>query len=144
MIATSVFRKINSTSHYFEYLLIGISSTLLGIWAVRDKISLQATPGSTHSAWIEFILAFGLPGLILLFGLLLLILYLTITSPNSYFRTSVISIAVTIIVLCALGELSTQHGVEVLFYSMAFLASLHMPLDCIRSGAQDVILVHKL
>ena len=87
-----------------------------------------ATPPSTHSAWIEFTLAFGLPGFILIFGSLVSIFYLTISSPHLYFRVSVISIALTLMLLYTLGELSTQHGVEVLFYLMALLTGLRMPI----------------
>ena len=87
-----------------------------------------ATPPSTHSAWIEFTLAFGLPGFILIFGSLASILYLTIASPHLYLRVSVISIALTLMLLYTLGELSTQHGVEVLFYLMALLTGLRMPI----------------
>ena len=38
-----------------------------------------------------------------------------------------ISIALSLMLLYALGELSTQHGVEVLFYLMALLTGLRMP-----------------
>ena len=93
-----------------------------------------ATPPSTHSAWIEFTLAFGLPGFILLFGSLISILCLTIFSPHFYFSVSVISTAFTLMLLYIVGELSTQHGVEVLFYTMALLAGLRMPLHCAISG----------
>lgn len=91
-----------------------------------------ATPPSTHSAWIEFTLAFGLIGFIFIFGSLLSILCLTITSPNFYFKVSVISITLTIMLLYTVGELSTQHDVEVLFYLMAFLTGLRMPISVRR------------
>ena len=86
-----------------------------------------STPGSTHSAWIEFTLAFGVPGLFFLFGTLVSILYLTITSPGTPCGVSVISITLMLMLLYALGELSTAHGVEILFYLMALLAGLRMP-----------------
>lgn len=91
-----------------------------------------ATPPSTHSAWIEFTLAFGLIGFIFIFGSLVSILYLTITSPDFYFKVSVISITLTIMLLYTVGELSTQHDVEVLFYSMALLTGLRMPISVRR------------
>lgn len=94
----------------------------------------EASPPSTHSAWIEFSLAFGFPGFILMFGTLVTILYLTFLSPNFYFKITVVSLALTIILMYALGELSTQHGVEILFFLMALLAGLRMPLYSETTG----------
>ena len=93
-----------------------------------------ATPLSTHSAWIEFTLAFGLPGFIFMFGSLVAILYLTVSSPNFYFRVRVTSLVLTLMLLYTVGELSTQHGVEVLFYVIALLAGLSLPLHGSVSG----------
>lgn len=94
---------------------------------LQEKFPGASSP-STHSAWIEFTLAFGLPGFILIFGSLASILYLTISLPNLYFKVTVISITLTLMLLYTLGELSTQHGVEALFYLVALLAGLCIPL----------------
>lgn len=103
---------------------------------IREKYP-ESTPLSTHSAWIEFTLAFGLPGFLLMFGSLVSILYLAIFSSNFYFKVSTISLALMLLLLYTLGELSTQHGVEVLFYLIALLAGLQMPLIVTSSVRQE-------
>lgn len=86
-----------------------------------------ATPGSTHSAWIELALAFGLPGLIFLFGALVCILVLTIISPSPQFGGCIVSLSLMLMLLYAIGELSRGHAIEVLFFVMALLAALRIP-----------------
>lgn len=83
-----------------------------------------ALPSSTHSAWIEFALAFGIPGIILMVGCLLSLIYASINSPAFLFKTCTWSLSLALLMVYALGELSTQHGVEILFYFLAFLSGL--------------------
>jgi hypothetical protein len=82
---------------------------------------------STHSAWVELTLAFGVPGLILTLGALLgiLVLSLTVKSPFKYF-SSILSFAM--ILLYALGELSSQHPIEILYFLIALLTGCLLPV----------------
>jgi hypothetical protein len=89
----------------------------------------EANPISTHSAWIEISLAFGLPGLIFTVGTIFAILILTIRSRDKSFSGTIYTICFTLLFLYSIGELSTQHGIEVLFYMMAFLSALQMPIS---------------
>lgn len=104
-----------------------------GVLAGSFKRALQgsypdASPFSTHSAWIEIALAYGFPGIIFSAGTLMLIFFLTMTSPTGCFNASIHSLGFVLLILYSIGELSTQHGIEILFYLMAFLATLRLPI----------------
>ena len=78
---------------------------------------------STHSAWVELGLAFGYPGLLLMLGAVIatLILSLKSTSPfNSL--TGLFSLG--FICLYTVGEISSQHSIEILCFSVALMTSL--------------------
>lgn len=88
----------------------------------------QSTPISTHSAWLEVGLAYGFPGIVFTAGTLCFILVSVLLSKTNSFSASIISIGFTLLFLYSIGELSTQHGIEVLFYLMALLAALQLPI----------------
>ena len=83
-----------------------------------------ALPSSTHSAWIELTLAFGIPGILLIVGCLLSLLFGAIKSSPFPFQIGTWSLGLALLMVYALGELSTQHGVEILFYFLAVLSGL--------------------
>lgn len=108
-----------------------IPSNVLGIGVLNrpfGRILQQhypgALPSSTHSAWIEFTLAFGIPGMALMLGCLLSLIYASIKTPDYLFQICTWSLSLALVMVYALGELSTQHGVEILFYFFAFLSGL--------------------
>lgn len=108
--------------------IFGVGVLAKPFMRIIQKTNPEITASSTHSAWIEFTLAFGLPGIFFVFGTLISIVYLAIATPNFYFRVSTVSLSLTLVLLYSVGELSTQHGVEVLFYLMALLAGLLIPI----------------
>lgn len=107
--------------------ILGVGVLTKPFARVLQKKYPESTPWSTHSAWIEFTLAFGLPAFILLFGALTSILYLSISEPNSYCNISLISLSLMLMLLYLVGELATQHGVEVFFYLIALMTGLRAP-----------------
>lgn len=78
---------------------------------------------STHSAWIEFGLAFGYP---IIFLLLSTVIILTVRSVRKQFTFSATSFSISIAILLTytVGELSTAHAVEILFYWIAFVFAI--------------------
>jgi len=81
---------------------------------------------STHSAWVEITLAFGIPALIFTLGALFSTLFLSITTKGSFkYLPSILSIAV--ILVYTLGEISSQHSIEILYFWIAFLATCLFP-----------------
>lgn len=88
---------------------------------------------STHSAWVEIGLAFGYPGLGLMLGALLSLAVLAPRS-NSIFATTVLLFALGLTMLYAVGEISSQHSIEVLFFLIALNSALLMFSP---SGGQD-------
>jgi hypothetical protein len=85
---------------------------------------------SSHSAWVEITLAFGIPGLVLLLGPLLMIAirfsYLSIYSECTIpfkLLPAVLSFGITCLYL--VGEVSSQHSIEILCFWIAFLSALY-------------------
>ncbi|WP_114639646.1 O-antigen ligase family protein [Polynucleobacter necessarius] len=82
---------------------------------------------STHSAWVDFTLSYGFPGLVLLLMPLIMIVWGSLISEVqdklSGFRFVMGS---ALICMYTVGEISVQHGVEILMYWIAFLAVLHL------------------
>jgi hypothetical protein len=78
---------------------------------------------ATHSGWVELGLAFGIPMLGLIFSALLLTFMQAARHPYPA-RMTVLGFVVLITCLYTVGELTTQHGIEILFYLLTFLPSL--------------------
>ncbi len=78
---------------------------------------------STHSAWVELGLAFGYPGLLLMLGSVMSILFLAINSKGpARALTGLLSLGLTC--LYTLGEISSQHSIEILCFSVALMTAL--------------------
>jgi hypothetical protein len=86
-------------------------------------IELPVDLSSTHSAWIEFGLAFGYPGVLLLLSSLV-ILAVRSLCKQFFFSATSISISLSLLLMYTVGELSTAHAVEILFYWIAFLFAI--------------------
>jgi hypothetical protein len=83
----------------------------------------EAMIRSSHSAWIDLGLAFGVPGLLLTLGALLstVILALKSNSPN---RLVVIWIAADLLLTFTIAEVSSKHTIEILFFCIALLNAM--------------------
>jgi hypothetical protein len=78
---------------------------------------------SSHSGWVELGLAFGIPVLLLIFGVLLLILIET--ARHKYpTRMTELGFVITIFCLYTVGEGTIQHGMEILYYLVALIHAL--------------------
>jgi hypothetical protein len=95
-----------------------------------------ATPLATHSGWIDLALSFGLPGLLLIWGILICIFCLGICS-NGPFKITIPIMAGMIFLLYLVGELNGKHSVEILFYWLAILAVMQLPIDSISSEMRE-------
>jgi hypothetical protein len=81
-------------------------------------------PGiATHSGWVELGLAFGIPVLVLIFGVLL-VTFIEAVRHAYPARMTVLGFAVLIASLYTVGELAIQHGIEILFYLLALAPAL--------------------
>lgn len=80
---------------------------------------------STHSAWIELGLAYGIPFLVLIFLTFLFILILALRN-NNLLGITITSFIIMVAILYTVGELSTQHGIEILFFILALVSSIAM------------------
>ena len=81
---------------------------------------------STHSAWVELGLAFGYPGLFLLLAALFSLGYLALSAKSS-FRSTALLFSLGLLALYTVGELSSQHSVEILFFLIALATALFTP-----------------
>jgi len=81
-------------------------------------------PGiATHSGWVELGLAFGIPILGMIFSALFLTFMEAARHPYPA-RMTVLGFVVLITCLYSVGEIAIQHGIEILFYLLAFLPTL--------------------
>ena len=88
-------------------------------------IELPAYIPSTHSAWIEFGLAFGYPGALLLLGALVILIARSLRKRFILSATS-LSISLSLLLMYTVGELSTAHAVELLFYWLALIFAIQI------------------
>jgi hypothetical protein len=91
------------------------------------SVNVNSEPINTHSGWVEFGLAFGVPFLILIYSAMLIILFQATfgTSPD---RWSSIGYIVLIFLVYAVGENSSKHGVEILYYLISFAYASSLPI----------------
>ncbi len=81
-------------------------------------------PGiATHSGWVELGLAFGIPILGLIFSALFLTFMEAARQPYPA-KMTVLGFVVLIIFLYTVGEVTIQHGIEILFYLLALIPVL--------------------
>jgi hypothetical protein len=101
---------------------VGILSKPFGVLLNAKYPSSANYILSSHSAWVELTLAFGVPAIIFTLGALLSILALSIASrgPLKYLQ---VVLSFTIAILYAVGELSSKHSIEMLFFLIAFLSA---------------------
>jgi hypothetical protein len=93
-------------------------------------------PGiATHSGWVELGLAFGIPILGLIFSALLLIFIEAARHPYPV-RMTVLGFVVLIMSLYTVGEITIQHGIEILFYLLTLLPAL-LVVKLKQIGAND-------
>lgn len=83
----------------------------------------RATVMSSHSGWIDFGLAFGFPGLILILGSLVGIIILALRS-NSANALPVIWMTLSLLLTFTVAETSSKHSIEILFFFIGLLTLL--------------------
>lgn len=83
----------------------------------------EATVMSSHSGWIDFGLAFGIPGLTLIFGSLASIIFLALKS-NSANALPVIWVTSSLLLTFTVAETSSKHSIEILFFFIGLLTLL--------------------
>jgi hypothetical protein len=83
----------------------------------------EAVIRSSHSAWIDFGLAFGIPGLVLLLGALISTIALAMRghSPN---KLVVIWMSFSLLIIFTIAEVSSNHTIEILFFCIALLNTM--------------------
>ena len=80
---------------------------------------------STHSAWVEISLAYGYIGFALMLSTLISIFALA-AKYQQPFSMSVLILSLTLAMLYMIGELSTQHAIEILYFMMACMSTMLM------------------
>ncbi len=78
---------------------------------------------ATHSGWVELGLALGIPMLGLIFSALFLV-FIDATCHDYPARMTVLGFVTLITCMYLVGELATQHGIEILFYLLALMPAL--------------------
>jgi hypothetical protein len=106
---------------------IGILKNPFTILLKQNYPNSGAYIPSTHSAWVEIALAFGYPGLLLMLGALLSLFALS-TQSSGTFQFLPLLLSIGLILLYTIGEISSQHSIEMLCFLIALMTVLAMPL----------------
>jgi len=80
----------------------------------------------THSAWVDIALAFGYPGSFLFLASLLSITFLSVRA-NSPFKNLASLMSLGLILLYTVGELGSQHSIEILCFLIGLISTLLLP-----------------
>ncbi len=92
--------------------------------ALKEKYPNSADNlAGTHSAWIDIALAFGYPGIFLFLASLLSTIYLSFLT-NSPFKSLAGLMSMGLILLYTVGELSSQHSIEILCFLISLINAL--------------------
>jgi hypothetical protein len=83
----------------------------------------EAMIQSSHSAWIDFGLAFGFPGLLITLAALLSVMLIALKSKSEN-RLVVIWIAADLLLTFTVAEVSSKHTIEILFFCIGLLNTM--------------------
>lgn len=83
---------------------------------------------ATHSAWVDIGIAYGTPGLVFLIGGLIIAAFNSIKDrAASVANITTLSLILCIFIIYLVGEVATQHGIEILFYFLGLIFILQIP-----------------
>ena len=109
---------------------------------LQKKYPLEK-PISSHSAWIELSLSYGWFFITTVFLIFLLNVTKACKNKNSHFRFLTIILTFIIILIYTIGELNTDHGLEILFFSLGLLSLMQLNLDIGKKNFGMLILGKK-
>lgn len=89
---------------------------------------------STHSGWVDIALSFGLPGIAIIFFIIISIIF-TLIHSSSPFKNSSLLLLSTLLLLYFVGEVSNKHFIEILFYLLALIIGMSFPISRIRESS---------
>ena len=87
--------------------------------------------GQTHSGWIDYGLAFGIPGLLILISTLILNIYFGLKQKDQLNLLS-ISISCTLLIFCIFAEMSWKQYFESMIFFIAFIVTITAYKDIIE------------
>jgi hypothetical protein len=97
--------------------------------ALKEKYPNSANNHTgTHSAWVDIALAFGYPGVFLFLASLLATAFLSVTANNP-FKSLVSLMSLGLILLYTVGEIGSQHSIEILCFLIALISTLLLPIQ---------------
>jgi len=97
--------------------------------ALKEKYPNSANNlTGTHSAWVDIALAFGYPGIFLFLASLISTIYIS-SRANSSFKSLVGLMSMGLILLYTVGEVSSQHSIEILCFLISLISALLIPIQ---------------
>lgn len=100
--------------------------------ALNNSSYLGAKVKSTHSAWLDFFLSFGVPGISLV-SLPLILNTASSIKRNSAFKALVAMMMFNIAIVFFISELTRQHCIEMLIFLIVLISKLE-PLTKLSNG----------
>lgn len=93
--------------------------------AIDNSSYLGAKVKSTHSAWLDFFLSFGFPGIFIVFLSLIQNIIAPIQS-NGNFKALNVMLMFNVVVVFLISELTRQHCIEMLVYLICLCEFLNL------------------
>jgi hypothetical protein len=90
-------------------------------WPNVDPVKVK----STHSGWIDFALALGFPGIMLIWMCVFFSMRAAWSNRHSYFGVLSLWVLPTTAFVWLVAELCTNHFVEILFFILGFFAVIN-------------------
>lgn len=125
----STYERVAWSTVAIKYLLykhpfgVGLLNGSFKKILVEEFPNISSNVSSSHSAWIEIALAYGYPGLFLMISPLLITIALSLKKKNEFFSLCTI-LPFGVLLLYSVGELNTQHSIEILFFIISLSATL--------------------
>ena len=101
----------------------GVGILILPLGLAAKDLFPGVAPLSTHSGWVDLMLAFGLPFIALMWVANFSITYLAI-KQKSPLKFTILTLSMILFTLFLVGELSNGHNLEMLFYFFSLMSGL--------------------
>lgn len=95
---------------------------------VKEKYPNSGDIPGSHSGWVDIALAFGYPGIFLFLASLLSTICLAMLT-NSPFKSLAVLLSIALILLYTVGEIGSQHSIEILCFSISLISALLLPFQ---------------
>ena len=132
-VAASTYERVAWARAGFEMLLenplgVGILKNPFSILLLNMHPNASIFISSTHSGFLELSLAFGIPGIFFILSIFLVNFYESYRNRHHFFGGICLLMLFALFLIYAIGELSNNHAIEILFFVLALITAIQTRL----------------